>query len=135
MSVKQPDAVQEVEVPRMKRRTKAFADHVINNPEESATKAYLATHETSNRAAAAVEASKLLSKPSVMIYMNEHLALAKGRIVDIVRDGKDEHALRAAQDILDREYGKATQRVETRSEVVSINIKISPDSQEPTGVQ
>lgn len=113
----------------MKTKTKAFINELMVNPKISNTEAYMRTHQTTNRKSASVSASKLLAKPSVSIYLQEHVNSARKRIVELVDvAGKEEIQLRASQDILDRSYGKAIQSHEVRSEKISINIDLSGES-------
>ena len=110
----------------MKTKTKAFADELLSNSKLSQTEAYIRTHGTTNRRSASVSAARLLAKPSVGIYLEEHVNAARKRIVDLVNGAsKEEVQIRAAQDILDRYYGKATQRVEQTSQGVTINIDLT----------
>jgi hypothetical protein len=113
----------------MKTKTKEFVDELLLNPKLSHTEAYLRTHQTTNRKSASVGAARLLSKPSVAIYLEKHVSKARQRIVDLVDNaGKEDVQLRAAQDILDRVYGKATQRAEVQSFGISFNIDLSGNS-------
>lgn len=109
----------------MKPKTKAFIDKIASNPKISATKAYLETHETTNAASARASASKLLATPSVRLYMDEHVYKARNRIVDLIDSDKEEIALRAADSVLDRQLGRPTQRVETSSNIVYVNIDMT----------
>lgn len=112
----------------MKPKTKAFADKLIASPKLSNTDAYLATHETNNRTTARVNASILMSKPSVKIYLKKHEERAKKILLDVMENSavlKDEpaHAKIAsdnARDILDRNLGKAL----TRTNTTNLNINI-----------
>lgn len=112
----------------MHPKTKAFADMMIANPKLSQTQAYLNTHTTNRRLSASVESTKLLKKPNVRLYMQKHSKIAKETVIDVMensRKNKDEPqhatiALRAAQDILDRTYGKAV----SKSENVNLNINV-----------
>jgi len=110
----------------MKLKTKAFADELLAHPKLSNTEAYLRTHQTTNRKSASVSASKLLAKPSVSIYLEKHISNARKRVVDLIDNaGKEEIQLRAAQDILDRSYGKATQRTEGVATGITLNIDLT----------
>lgn len=93
---------------RLKPKTKQFADLLLQDPTLSQTQAYLATHNTTNSRAAAVEASKNLSKPSVQLYMDSHINKAKMKVIELVDSDKPDIALRASESILDRALGKAT---------------------------
>lgn len=109
----------------MKPKTKQFADTLLNDPKISATQAYIKTHKTVNPNTAKVNASKLLTKTNVQIYMDEHVKIAVERIVDIAKNGDDAVAIRAAQDILNRVHGQAIQK--TESNVTRTNITV-PDN-------
>lgn len=110
----------------MKTKTKAFADELLANPKISQTEAYIKTHQTTNRKSASVSASKLLAKPNVLIYLEEHTNMARNRIVSLVDDAsKEEIQLRASQDILDRTYGKPTQRAEVVATGITLNIDLT----------
>ena len=109
----------------MKQRTKAFIDKLALDPKISATKAYLETHETTNSASARASASKLLASPNVRLYMEEHVYKARNRIVDLIDSEKEEIALRASDSVLDRQLGRPTQRVETSSNIVYVNIDMT----------
>lgn len=115
----------------MKPKTKAFADTLLANPKLSNTEAYMRTHKTTNRRSASVSASKLLATPSVSIYLAKHVTSARQRIVQLVDGaGKEEIQLRAAQDILDRSYGKATQRTEGVTTGITLNIDLTSSLEE-----
>lgn len=107
------------------RKQKAFADYLINNPKQSATKAAQATYNVSTKQTAEVIASENLSKPPIQIYLNQHIDKAKNRIVTLVDSNKEDIALRASDSILDRALGKATQRVETQSTSVNLNLDLT----------
>lgn len=115
------------DLPNLRPKTKAFVDRIIENPKISHTQAYLDTHTTENRAAAAVEAHKTLSKPNVQVYMRKHVKRAKETIVSIMVDTevKASDRLRAAQDVLDRSVGKAVQRTESETKNINLNIEAS----------
>lgn len=102
------------------RKQKAFADQLIANPKMSATKAALETYNTEKDYVAKNIASENLTKPNIQLYMDEHIQKAKNRVVDLVDSEKEDIALRASDSILDRALGKATQRIEQHTSVVSL---------------
>ena len=111
---------------KMKSKTKSFADTLLANPKLSNTEAYIRTHKTTNRKSASVSAAKLLAKPSVSIYMEKHIAKARKRVVDLVDNAsKEEVRLRAAQDVLDRSYGKATYRAEIAGTGITFSLDLT----------
>lgn len=114
----------------MKPKTKAFADRLLSNPKTSPTQAYIDTHITTNRDTAKVEASKLLTKPNVRIYMGEHVKKAKEINVEILNSLDDNSSISekrlvhdVAESILDRELGKATQKTENTSVNLNLNLE------------
>lgn len=109
----------------MKPKTKAFADKLLADPKISATQAYLDTHQTTNKASAGVSAHQLLKKPNVQIYMKKHIDKAKHKVITLVDSDKEEIALKASESILDRALGKPTQRQESVSTVVSLNLDLT----------
>lgn len=111
----------------MKPKTKQMVDLLMADPKLSQTEAYIRTHRTTNRNVARSEASKTLSKPSIQIYMKKHTEIAKRRIVALTGSEKQDVALRAAQDILDRTYGKATQKQESQSINLNLNVEASDE--------
>lgn len=109
----------------IKPKTKAFIDLMTDNPKLSATEAYIQTHETDNRKAASVQAAKLLAKPSVIGYKDSAVRKAKNRIVSLVQSSNESIALKASQDILDRNEGKAVQKTENLSRTVTLKLDIT----------
>jgi len=110
---------------RIKPRTKAMVDKLLDNPSMSQTQAYIETHETNNRTVAKNEASKLLTKPSVMIYKASAIKKAKERIVSLVDSDNENIALKASQDIIDRTEGKAHHKDEQVSRTVHVSLDLT----------
>ena len=110
---------------RIKPRTKAMVDKLLDNPSMSQTQAYIETHDTNNRNVARVEASKLLSKPSVAIYKDSAVRKAKSRIVSLVDSTNENIALKASQDIIDRTEGKAGHKDEQLSRTVHVSLDLT----------
>lgn len=104
---------------KLKPKTIAFVEELINDPKQSQTQAYLKTHNTNNPNSARASASQLLATPNVSIYTNAIENKAKRRIAELVNSDKEDIALRASQDILDRNIGKAVQKT------VSTNLNIT----------
>lgn len=110
---------------RLKPNTVKMLELMESEKGISQTEAYIRTHRTNNRHAASVEASKLLAKPSVRIYSQASLTKAKRRVVQLVQSSNEGIALKAAQDIIDRQEGKAVQKNETTSKVVTVKLDMS----------
>lgn len=125
---------------KLTRKQKAFADHLLANPKDSATKAIQEAYNVANRQTAAVMANENLNKPNVMLYLDAHIDKAKNRIVSLIDSDKEDIALRASDSILDRSLGKAIQRSEVTTQGVSITIDLSQaqainEAQAPTPPQ
>lgn len=117
------------DLPKLRPKTKAFVDRLVSNPKLSQTQAYLQTHQTNNPVTAKVEASKLLSKPNVKVYKASVERLARQTVTEIMLDKsvKADTRLKASQDILDRNIGKAIQKTETKSTSVNVNLEASKE--------
>lgn len=109
----------------LKPKTKQFIDEMINNPKISQTEAYIRTHATNNRRVASVEASKLLAKPNVIGYKDSAVKKAKNRIVELVSSENESIALKASQDVIDRNEGKAIQKSESISRTVEVKVDLT----------
>lgn len=110
---------------KIRRRTKNFVDLLNSDPSISQTEAYIRTHDTNNRKTASIEASKLLSKPSVQIYSRSAVSKAKKRIVELVDSKNESIALKASDSILDRTEGKPTQKTENLSKTVEVKLDLT----------
>lgn len=104
----------------IKPKTKDFADILLRDNKISAQKAYLMTHETDHKPTARVNASQLLAKPEVQIYMEQHVDKAKQKVVELIDNDRPEIALKAADSVLDRNLGRPL----TRTNNVNISISI-----------
>lgn len=125
---------------KLKPKTKAFVDKLIDEPKLSQTEAYIQTHETNNRDTAKVEASKLLTKPNVQIYKDSAVIKAKKRIVALVDSDNENIAIKASQDIIDRVEGKAVQKNESTQRTVNVmldltGVKLGGHNLSPSQVQ
>lgn len=114
------------------RKQKAFADELISNPKQSATKAALKSYNTTYETAKQI-AHENLTKPNILKYLSKYEELAEITVIDVMQNSrslKDEPshaqvALRAADSVLDRLRGKATQRTEVTSTSVNLNLDLS----------
>jgi hypothetical protein len=109
---------------RLRPKTKALYDEIINNPKITQREAYMKYHNSSV-AAADANASKLLRSDKYNIYKAAAVGKAKRRIVQLVDSNNESIALKASQDIIDRTSGKAVQRNETTSNVVEVKLDLS----------
>lgn len=113
-----------IDVMKLTRKQKAFADKILDNPKLSATKAVQQTYNPTTYNTARSIATENLAKPAIQLYLDEHVQKAKNRVITLVDSDKDDIALRASDSILDRVLGKATQKVETHSTVVEVSLDL-----------
>lgn len=106
-------------------KTKAMVDLLNDDPKISQTEAYIQTHETTNRKTASKEAAKLLQSPAVIGYKDSAVKKAKRRVIELVDSSNESIALKAADSIIDRTEGKAIQKNETTSKVVTVKLDLS----------
>jgi phage terminase small subunit len=104
---------------KLTRKQKAFADHLIAHPKDSATKAVRATYNPTTYDTERALASQNLSNPQIQIYLEKHVDKAKDKVIQLIDSDKEEIALRASDSILNRALGMPTQRTENTS--VSLN--------------
>lgn len=110
----------------LKQKSKDTLDIIAGDPKVTGTEAYLMTHkETANRQTARTNVHKLLKKPEAQIYLQKHISKARNKMVELVDSKKEDIALRASDSVLDRALGKATQRTETTSTTVNLNLNLS----------
>ena len=109
----------------IKPKTKELIDLMNDEPKLSATEAYIRTHGTDNRNTASNAVSKLLQKPSVIGYKDSAVKKAKRRVIELVDSSNESIALKAADSIIDRTEGKAIQKTENTSKVVTVKLDLS----------
>ena len=109
---------------KLTRKQKAFADHLINNPRDSATDAVKVTYKSSDYASQRAIASQNLTKPAIQFYLEEHVDKAKLKVVELINADKEEIQLRASESVLNRALGMPTQRTENHSTVVELNLNL-----------
>lgn len=108
------------------RKQKAFADALLANKKMSATQAVRETYNVKAEGSTArTVAAENMAKPSIQIYMQSHADSAVNRVVQLVKSKREEIALAASKDILDRVHGKPTQRIEQHTTGVTINIDLA----------
>jgi hypothetical protein len=134
---------------KLTKKQQIFADAMIADPKLSATQAALKTYgkpdSPVNYNTARSIASENLAKPAIMEYLGTHSRKAEQRVIEAMdatkptyrfnTDSKtwelvgteDDHAIRlkAADSLLDRVHGKATQKTEVTTTVLQIGIDLS----------
>lgn len=115
----------------LKANSKKILDIIAGQPGINQTDAYRQVHPNAADITARANAYQLMKKPEAQIYLQKHIDKAKETVVGLLDSEKDDIRLRSADSILDRELGKATQRIEQQTNKVSININMT-QGQEPT---
>lgn len=116
---------------KLTRKQQAFVKQLIDNPKMSATQAVKNTYNVKNDNSANQLASENLTKPMIVSELNRHsrtieevisrkaLELSESDKLEEVKEG-----LLNSRWIHDKIYGKATQKVETLSTGINININL-----------
>ena len=123
-------------------KQKAFVQELIQNPKQSATQAVLKTYGKPDKPisynTARSVASENLTKPAIQSKLIQYSDMVEQAIMQTIQDWKDhdkprqrEIAMNQAQFVHDKIHGKATQKVETRSEQVTISIDLTRGSEQP----
>lgn len=86
----------------------------------SRTRAAMQVYNTTDYSIAASIASENLKKPQVVIYRDEHVQKAKAKVVELIDSENENIALKASDSVLDRQLGKATQKVEQNTIVTEV---------------
>ena len=133
-----PNVIQKPFTPKLTRKQQAFVKEVLDNPKHNATEAAAKVYNVSNRNSARSVATENLSKPAIVMALGEHSQMVESVLVGTVRDrGRDaaprkrEIALDAAKFVHDKIHGKATVKIQAQTEVVSININLTGDNEQP----
>jgi hypothetical protein len=108
----------------IKPKTREFVDELLSTKGISQTDAYLKVHPKASRVTAKNAASKLLQKPAVIGYKDSAVGKAKRRIVSLVDSTNESIALKAAQEVIDRNEGKATQKSEHTNQSISVRLDV-----------
>lgn len=128
-----------VEVSGLTRKQKVFVGELVANPTMSGTAAAMVAYDAKNKNVAHNIASENLRKPAVLAHLNSKAERAENAVTTIMdyslKNGRKSAAyagigLSAANSLLDRVHGKATQRIESTSTTVAISIDLSGDDGE-----
>lgn len=121
-------------------KQKAFVQELIDNPKQSATQAVLKTYGKPGKPPTYLSAGQIatdnLKKPQIITKLAQYNDLVESTLLATVQEwGQHERprqreiAQNAAMYIHDKVHGKATQKVETRSEQVTISIDLTRGSE------
>lgn len=127
--------------PKLTRKENAVIHHIVTNPKSSATEAVMQAYDVKRRETARVMAHELTHKPSVMAELAKYSTEAELTVLDVMAYSKDygrdggkdgasyaSVALQAANSVLDRLHGKATQKTENATIAVTLNVDLSSAS-------
>lgn len=109
----------------LKQNSKKILDIIASQKGVNQTQAYKMVHPNATDNTARNNASQLLKKPEAQIYLQKHIDKARTTMVTLLDAEKDDIKLRAATDILDRTQGKAVQRTEVNSSILTLNIDLT----------
>ncbi len=125
-------------------KQKEFIRELTDNPQQSATQAALKAYSSADKQptyrTASVIAHENLRKPNIVSKLAQYSDAVESAIMNTMMDWKDEDSARKREIAMDmakythdKIHGKATQRVETRSEAVVISIDLTQAEEQPTG--
>lgn len=109
----------------LKVNSKKVLDIVAGQETRNASQAYQQVYPRASAVTARNNAHQLLKKPEAQIYLQQHVDKARARVVELVGTDKEDIALRASQDILDRVYGKAKQSMDIVTTGITFNIDLT----------
>lgn len=118
---------------KLTRKQKAFANLLIENPTISQAEAARQVYDIENPQSASALGAKVAHNTKVLAYMDKNAIYAEKAVVQVLKNAKKnkgEHqwqrlALDSANSVLDRVHGKATQRVESHSTVVTLGLSLT----------
>lgn len=121
-------------------KQRLFVQELINNPKQSATEAVKKVYKVkdSESSTARTMASENLAKPNIKLELAKYQNNAELAIIEVLEQSKKKmyedskeavqwavNTRQTADSILDRVLGKATQRVESTSTAVTLNIDLT----------
>lgn len=120
------------------RKQQAFVQHLVNNPKDSATTAVKATYGTTDKPVTYLTARNIahtnLTKPNIQTELSKYSNMVEDSIITTINRYKDseqleevKEAMQNARWVHDKVHGKATQKVETTSKVLSISIDLTSE--------
>ena len=111
---------------KLKNNSQRVLDIIATQETRNATQAYKEVYTTASDSTARNNASQLLKKPSSQVYLQQHTSQAVNNILELANSARSELVrLNANQDILDRNYGKATIKQEQVTTGVTLVINLT----------
>jgi phage terminase small subunit len=114
------------------RKQQAFVTELVNNPKDSATQVALRVYNASSPNSAKSIATENLSKPAIITELAKYNNLVENTLINTINDysnsdklGQRTLAVETSKYIHDKIHGKATQRIEQRSEKLIISIDLT----------
>jgi len=114
------------------RKQRAFVEELVNNPKQSATQAVLKTYNTTDYHTAGDIAHTNLKKPEIVTELAKYNNMVENSIITTINRYKDsdqleevKEAMQNARWVHDKVHGKATQKLETTSKVLTLNIDLT----------
>lgn len=127
--------------PKLTRKENAVVHHIVTNPKSSATEAVMQAYNVKRRETARVMAHELTHKPTIMAELAKYSTQAELTVLEVMEYSKEKGryderqgaayanvALSAANSVLDRLHGKATQKTENATIAVTLNVDLSSAS-------
>lgn len=124
--------------PQLTRKENNFVRHIVENPRLSATSAVQSTYNAKTYNTAKHMASEIMAKPHIQAELAKYDGEAQVTVYEVMkyskeygREGGKEGAsyagvaLSAANSLLDRIHGKATQRTENLNVAVELNVNLA----------
>lgn len=116
-------------ISKLKTNSQRVLDIIATQETRNASAAYKEIYPTASDITARNNASQLLKKPSSQVYLQEHTTQAVNNILELANTARSELVrLNANQDILDRNYGKATIKQEQVSTGVTLVINLTGEA-------
>jgi hypothetical protein len=114
---------------KLKKNTERVLDIIATQQTRNATQAYKQIYPNASDITARNNASQLLKQTSSQVYLQQHTTQAVNNILELANTARSELVrLNANQDILDRNFGKATIKQEQVSTGVTLVINLTGDS-------
>jgi len=127
------------------RKQKAFVQHIINNPKDSATAAVKATYGTTDKPVTELSARNIahtnLTKANIQTELSKYSNMIEDSIITTINRYKDseqleevKEAMQNARWVHDKVHGKAIQQVQTSSTKLVLSIDLTQTDSDITEV-
>lgn len=119
------------------RKQEAFVKHLVTHPKDSATAAAKATYNVTTESSAGTVAIENMRKPAIMAELAKHSVTAELALLEVMTESKKRmyqdipravdwanNLRQTADSVLDRNHGKATQKIEQHSTTVTLSLSL-----------